>query len=108
MSDTASSSRAADPSPVGGDAANGRRKGQAFSSGSHPPVRDDQPTIISREAPIATPGASDSAHRALPGSPLPGDRLGEFELVQYVGGGGMGRVFRALDTRLGRTVALKI
>ncbi len=39
---------------------------------------------------------------------MPGDRLGQFELVEYVGGGGMGRVFRATDTHLGRTVALKI
>ena len=39
---------------------------------------------------------------------MPGDRIGHFELVEYVGGGGMGRVFRAKDTKLGRTVALKI
>ncbi len=39
---------------------------------------------------------------------MPGDRIGHFELVEYVGGGGMGRVFRALDTQLGRTVALKV
>ena len=39
---------------------------------------------------------------------MPGDRLGHFELVEYVGGGGMGRVFRAIDTQLGRTVALKV
>ena len=51
---------------------------------------------------------SDSAVRILHGRILPGDRLGHFELVQYVGGGGMGRVFRAIDTRLARTVALKI
>ncbi len=39
---------------------------------------------------------------------MPGDRIGHFELVEYVGGGGMGRVFRAVDTHLGRTVALKV
>jgi serine/threonine-protein kinase len=51
---------------------------------------------------------SDSTCRILEGRVMPGDRLGQFELVEYVGGGGMGRVFRATDTHLGRTVALKI
>jgi len=51
---------------------------------------------------------SDSASRILQGRIMPGDRLGHFELVEYVGGGGMGRVFRAVDTRLNRTVALKV
>lgn len=40
--------------------------------------------------------------------PAPGTRLGQFELIEYVGGGGMGRVYRAMDTSLGRLVALKV
>jgi serine/threonine-protein kinase len=51
---------------------------------------------------------SDSTCRILEGRVMPGDHLGQFELAEYVGGGGMGRVFRAIDTHLGRTVALKI
>ena len=69
---------------------------------------DDQPTVITARA--APPGSSpsDSVSRILHGRILPGERLGHFELMQYVGGGGMGKVFRAHDTRLARSVALKI
>jgi Tol biopolymer transport system component len=38
----------------------------------------------------------------------PGDRLGPYEIVAPVGAGGMGEVWRGRDTRLGRTVAIKI
>jgi Tol biopolymer transport system component len=38
----------------------------------------------------------------------PGTRLGTFELVDLVGAGGMGEVYRARDTRLDRTVAIKV
>ena len=38
----------------------------------------------------------------------PGQRLGPYEIVSPLGAGGMGEVYRARDTRLERTVALKI
>ena len=37
----------------------------------------------------------------------PGDRLGPYEVVSALGAGGMGEVYRARDTRLGREIALK-
>ena len=37
-----------------------------------------------------------------------GTRLGPFEVLSQIGAGGMGQVYRARDTRLGRDVALKV
>ena len=39
---------------------------------------------------------------------LPGTRLGPYEVLASVGAGGMGEVYRARDTRLNRTVAIKV
>jgi len=41
-------------------------------------------------------------------SVLTGGRLGAYELRERIGAGGMGEVYRARDTRLGRDVAIKI
>ena len=37
-----------------------------------------------------------------------GDKLGPYEIIALIGKGGMGEVYRARDTRLGRDVAVKI
>src|SRR5678809_1224978 len=38
----------------------------------------------------------------------PGARLGPYEIVSAIGAGGMGEVYRATDTNLGREVAIKV
>src|SRR5579864_1745113 len=39
---------------------------------------------------------------------LPGRRLGPYEILSAIGAGGMGEVYKARDTRLDRTVAIKV
>ena len=38
----------------------------------------------------------------------PGTRLGPYEIISRIGAGGMGEVFKARDTRLDRSVAIKV
>jgi len=38
----------------------------------------------------------------------PGARLGPYEITAHLGAGGMGEVWRATDTNLGRQVAIKV
>src|ERR1700740_851505 len=39
---------------------------------------------------------------------LPGKRLGPYEILSAIGAGGMGEVYRARDTRLDSTIAIKV
>jgi eukaryotic-like serine/threonine-protein kinase len=41
-------------------------------------------------------------------NPIPGTKLGPYEIVSLLGAGGMGEVYRARDSRLRRDVAIKV
>src|SRR5205823_13453114 len=44
----------------------------------------------------------------IPAGPAAGSRLGKFELVECLGTGAFGQVFKAIDTELDRPVAVKV
>lgn len=71
-------------------------------------VESDEKTVISKrpltpQVPHPFPTKPSEV-----GLSLVGGTLGHFQLQEFVGGGGMGAVFRAIDTTLGRTVAVKV
>ncbi len=55
----------------------------------------------------APKGTGSSGPVASGSAPAPGTRIHQYELIRELGSGGMGAVFLARDTRLGRRVAIK-
>lgn len=68
----------------------------------------DERTVISSTPPVPAPSHRPDSSPSELGRLLEGETLDHFELGEFIGGGGMGAVFRAVDTLLGRTVAVKV
>ncbi|HUY36339.1 MAG TPA: protein kinase [Pirellulales bacterium] len=73
-----------------------------------PPCDPDEKTVITQRPPAPAAGPARQTAPFELGQLLAGEKLNHFQLKEYVGGGGMGAVFRAVDTMLNREVALKV
>ena len=71
--------------------------------GMHRPQDGDATMLSGEDAAAHVPKSVNEL-----GKLLEGRQLGDYRLNKFVGGGGMGAVFKALDTTLDRTVAVKV
>jgi serine/threonine protein kinase len=72
-------------------------------------VPSDEPTMLSPSSQTKTVALSKPRLPAPPDDGLTvGEMFGQFRVVRYIGGGGMGRVYEAFDCDLERAVAIKV
>jgi serine/threonine protein kinase len=83
---------------------------------SDPALREDLDSLLAAEKELSSKflgsdalAAAVSRTRTIPAEELaPGTRLGRYEILELIGAGGMGEVYRARDTQLPRLAAIKV
>ena len=97
-----------DPGPPSTASRKPQSTTQEGSSAAGPRSSNAQLTVISARQPTGAVSPTRTVPPLESASQLEGEQLGQFLLQKFIGGGGMGVVFRALDTTLNREVAVKV
>ena len=104
-----------DPTPTPGRPSASKPSGRVPVPDPGDPGEGADPPTIRSGVPAGSKSGGSSGLREgraarpdVPPLPVPGERVGDFGLEEAIGAGGMGAVFRAVDIKLDRQVALKI